>query len=239
MVKSLILLSGGLDSLVSLGLKKEELNVELALTFDYGQKSGKEEIEASKKICDYYGIEHKVIKLDWLKEITKTSLVSDDSVPTGDALINSEQSAKSVWVPNRNGLFLNIAGCFADSYGYDYILIGANKEEAQTFPDNRQEFIDALNKEFEYSTQNSLFDGSLNKGNDTKIIFPPKVVAPLINNDKNDIVMLALKSHVPLELTRSCYQGGEKHCGICESCVRLKNALLANHDQKYIKVLFE
>lgn len=224
MVKSLILLSGGLDSLVSLGLKKEELNVELALTFDYGQKSGKEEIEASKKICDYYGIEHKVIKLDWLKEITKTSLVSDDSVPTGDALINSEQSAKSVWVPNRNGLFLNIAGCFADSYGYDYILIGANKEEAQTFPDNRQEFIDSVNEEFKFSTQKSL---------------PPKVVAPLINNDKNDIVMLALKSHVPLELTRSCYQGGEKHCGICESCVRLKNALLANHDQKYIKVLFE
>lgn len=224
MVKSLILLSGGLDSLVSLGLKKDELNVELALTFDYGQKSAKEEIEASKKICDYYGIEHKVIKLDWLKDITKTSLVSEDSVPTGEELRDSKESAKSVWVPNRNGLFLNIAGCFADSYNYDYILIGANKEEAQTFSDNRQEFIDSVNEEFKFSTQKSL---------------PPKVVAPLINNDKNDIVMLALKSHVPLELTRSCYQGGEKHCGICESCVRLKNALLANHDEKYIKVLFE
>ncbi len=224
MVKSLILLSGGLDSLVSLGLKKDELNVELALTFDYGQKSAKEEIEASKKICDYYGIKHKVIKLDWLKDITKTSLVSEDSVPTGEKLKDSKESAKSVWVPNRNGLFLNIAGCFADSYNYDYILIGANKEEAQTFSDNRQEFIDSVNEEFKFSTQKSL---------------PPKVVAPLINNDKNDIVMLALKSHVPLELTRSCYQGGKKHCGICESCVRLKNALIANHDEKYIKVLFE
>ncbi len=224
MVKSLILLSGGLDSLVSLGLKKDELNVELALTFDYGQKSAKEEIEASKKICDYYGIKHKVIKLDWLKDITKTSLVSEDSVPTGEKLKDSKESAKSVWVPNRNGLFLNIAGCFADSYNYDYILIGANKEEAQTFSDNRQEFIDSVNEEFKFSTQKSL---------------PPKVVAPLINNDKNDIVMLALKSHGPLELTRSCYQGGKKHCGICESCVRLKNALIANHDEKYIKVLFE
>lgn len=222
MIKSIILMSGGLDSLVSLGLKKEELNISLALTFDYGQKSANQEIEASKKICEYYNIEHVVIKLDWLKNITQTSLVSDDDVPTGDALDDGNQSMKTVWVPNRNGLFLNIAGSFADSYGYDYILIGANKEEAQTFSDNTQEFVDAINKEFEYSTQNA-----------------PKVVAPLINYVKNDIVMLALDSGVPLELTRSCYQGGESHCGICESCVRLKNSLLANHDEKYIKVLFE
>ena len=56
-------------------------------------------------------------------------------------------------MPNRNGLFLNIAGSFADSENYDYILIGANKEEAQTFPDNTIDFINAINKEFEYSTQ--------------------------------------------------------------------------------------
>ena len=222
MAKSIILLSGGLDSLVSLGLKKEELNVSLALTFDYGQKSSEQEIEASAKICEYYNLEHKVIKLDWLKNITQTSLVSDKDVPTGNELDNPENSAKSVWVPNRNGLFLNIAGSFADSYGYDYILIGANKEEGQTFPDNTQEFIDAVNKEFEFSTQKS-----------------PKVVAPLINSDKNDIVMIALQHGVPLELTRSCYQGGAKHCGICESCSRLKHALEANHADEYIKVLFE
>ena len=222
MTKSIVLLSGGLDSLVSLGLKKEELNISLALTFDYGQKSAQSEIEASKKICEYYGIEHVVIRRDWLKNITQTSLVSDDEVPTGDALNDGNQSMKSVWVPNRNGLFLNIAGCYADSYGYDYILIGANKEEAQTFSDNTQEFVDAVNREFQFSTQNS-----------------PKVVAPLINKVKNDIVMLALNSGIPLELTRSCYQGGAKNCGICESCVRLKNSLIANNDEKYIKVLFE
>ena len=119
-------------------------------------------------------------------------------------------------------MFLNIAGSFADSYGYDFILIGANKEEGQTFPDNTQEFINAINKEFEFSTQKS-----------------PKVVAPLINSDKNDIVMLALQHGVTLELTRSCYQGGAKHCGICESCSRLKHALEANHADEYIKVLFE
>ena len=221
MVKSIILLSGGLDSLVSLGLKKDELNITLALTFDYGQKSAKTEIDASKRICEYYNIEHKVIKLDWLKEITHTSLVSEDSVPTGKALEKPEDSAKSVWVPNRNGLFLNIAGSFADSEDYDYILIGANKEEAQTFPDNTAEFINAINKQFEYSTQKK-----------------PKVYAPLINYIKNDIVMLALKHNIPLDLTRSCYQGGERHCGICESCSRLKHALEANNDTYYKKILF-
>ena len=222
MNKSIILLSGGLDSLESLGLKKEELNVSLELTFDYGQKSAEQEIEASAKISEYYKIEQKIIKLDWLKNITQTSLVSDKDIPTGNELDNPENSAKSVWVPNRNGLFLNIAGSFADSYGYDFILIGANKEEGQTFPDNTQEFINAINKEFEFSTQKS-----------------PKVVAPLINSDKNDIVMLALQHGVPLELTRSCYQSGAKHCGICESCSRLKHALESNHADEYIKVLFE
>lgn len=221
MVKSAILLSGGLDSLVSLGLKKEELNIVLALTFDYGQKSSKQEIESSEKICKYYNIEHKVIKLDWLGNITNTALCSEKNIPSGVELDNPEQSAKSVWVPNRNGLFLNIAGSFADSMNLDYILIGANKEEGQTFPDNTPEFINAINEEFKYSTQKH-----------------PQVTAPLINCNKNDIVMLALKHGVPLELTRSCYQSGEKHCGICESCTRLKHALIANNDNHYIKILF-
>lgn len=222
MTKSIILLSSGLDSLVSLGLKAKELNVELALTFDYGQKSAQKEIHAAKKICEYYNIEHKIIKLDLLKEITNTSLVSQDSIPTGNSISNFDKDISSVWIPNRNGLFLNIAGCYADSYNYDYILIGANKEEAQKFSDNTSSFIEAVNKEFEYSTQNH-----------------PKVIAPLINCTKNDIVMLALKNSIPLELTMSCYQSTEGHCGICESCLRLKDALIANNDSKYIKVLFK
>ena len=73
--KAIILLSGGLDSLVALGFPQNDYKIELALTFDYGQKSAEAEIEASAKICEHYNIEHKVIKLDWLKEITKTSLI--------------------------------------------------------------------------------------------------------------------------------------------------------------------
>lgn len=215
MSRGIILLSGGLDSLVSLGLGG--YSVELALTFDYGQKSAKYEIDASKKICDFYNIKHKVIELDWLKNITHTAIVADVDLP--DKI--DENSAKNVWVPNRNGLFLNIAGSFADGEDYDYILIGANKEEAGTFSDNTQTFVDRVNAEFEYSTNKR-----------------PKVVAPLINYDKNDIVKLALKNNIPLNLVKSCYAGGEKHCGKCESCIRLKNALKFNHADKYIEELF-
>lgn len=218
--KSIVLLSGGLDSVVSLALEKN--NVTLALTFDYGQKSAAKEIKASAAIARHYGLEHKVIQLDWLKEITHTALCSDEEVPTGEALENSAQSAKSVWVPNRNGLFLNIAGAFADAEGYTSIIIGANKEEAQTFPDNTQEFISSVNEEFKFSTR-----------------VQPKVVAPLIECDKVEIVRLALLHKAPLHLLNSCYKNTEKHCGICESCVRLKRALEANQAFEYIKQLFE
>ena len=222
MVKSVILLSGGLDSLVSLGLTREKYNVELALTFDYGQKALMSEIEASAKICEYYKVRHKIIKLDFLKEITHTSLCSNKEIPTGENLTLGEKSAKSVWVPNRNGLFLNIAASFSDSEDYGYIIIGANQEEASTFPDNTKEFIDRTEKEFEYSTRRR-----------------PKVLAPLINYTKNDIVKLAVENSIPLKFVKSCYQSGEKHCGKCESCIRLKNALLYNNCKDMVKELFE
>ncbi len=220
-MKSIILLSGGLDSLVSCGIKKND--IELAITFDYGQKSVRKEINASKKICNYYGIKHKVIKLDLLKEITSTALVSDDDVPCVnlDDEETCKNSAKSVWVPNRNGLFLNIAAAYCDSFGYKEIIIGANAEEAKTFPDNTSEFIARINKTFEYST-----------------LVKPIIVAPLINFDKNGIVKTAKENNIPLTLVQSCYNSDDGHCGQCESCKRLKRALAENECFDLIKEIF-
>lgn len=222
MNKSIILLSGGLDSVVALAYcqKYTDYNIELALTFDYGQKALKEEIDASKKIANYYNINHKLIKLDWLKDITQTSLVSDNKVPVDNFETNDSMS--SVWVPNRNALFLNIAAAFADSFNYNYIIYGANKDEANTFSDNTEEFRAQVSKCFETST-----------------IVKPQVVAPLINYSKGDIVEMAVRDSVPLEYIKSCYNSGEKHCGKCESCHYLKKALLQNNCQEYIKLLFE
>ena len=219
MVKSIILLSGGLDSLVALGCFKDKYNTEFALTFDYGQKAAKEELETSKRICDFYKIEHKVIKLDWLKDITTTALVLGSDIPTAN--IGTKESAKEVWVPNRNGLFLNIAAAFADAKDYVYILFGANKDEAKNFPDNTEDFRNKACELFESST-----------------LKHPKVIAPLINYSKGDIVRIAMEKSVPLELVRSCYDSGEKNCGKCESCTRLKNALYANGAEYLIEELF-
>jgi len=219
-IKSIILLSGGLDSLVALGAFKEEYNIQLALTFDYGQKSALGEISASKKICEFYKTEHKIITLDWLKEITNTSLVSDKEIPTEN--LGTKESAESVWVPNRNGLFLNIAGCYADSSNFTHILFGANKDEGETFPDNTEEFREKISEVFKYST-----------------LVKPIVSAPLIKYTKNDIVRLALDKGIPLELVKSCYVSGKKHCGVCESCRHLKKALKENNAQKYIEILFD
>ena len=77
-MKAITLLSSGLDSVAALAIAAESLDIEMAITFDYGQRAGKREIEYSRKVCEYFGIEHKVIKLDWLSEITSTSLVNQE-----------------------------------------------------------------------------------------------------------------------------------------------------------------
>ncbi len=208
-------MSGGLDSVAAAGFLQKEYNISLALTFDYGQKAAAKELKAASDICSYYNIEHKIIKLDWLKEITKTSLVADEEIPVSN--LGTKDSAKAVWIPNRNGLFLNIAAAFADSFEYDYIIFGANKDEGNTFPDNTEEFRAEITKAFEFST-----------------LKKPKVTAPLINYTKNDIVKIAIENNIPLNLIWSCYGSGKYHCGECESCRHLKKALIANHIEDYI-----
>ena len=226
--RAIILLSGGLDSVVSIAQAKSNgLDFVLALTFDYGQKSFKKELKASKEIAGFYNIKHEVIKLDWLKDITSTSLVAQCDVPdiSVDALDNTQvtnESMKNVWVPNRNGLSINIAASYADSFGYGYIVIGANKEEAATFSDNSEQFINDMNQVLKTSTNEDI-----------------KVLAPLIGFDKNEIVKKAVELNAPLHLINSCYNDTHKHCGRCESCNRLKRALEHNGYLNIIKELFE
>ena len=218
---AVILMSGGLDSAVAAGymINSNEYDIKLALTFDYGQKSIVKETEASKKICDYYNINHKVIKLDWLREITKSALVGETGIPHEN--LNTFSSMKSTWVPNRNALFLNIAAAFCDSYDYKYILFGANKDEGQTFSDNTEEFRASATDLFQKST-----------------LSHPRVIAPLINYTKDDIVKIAVECNVPLDFVWSCYDSTDKHCGKCESCLNLKRALENNHCTEYINILF-
>ncbi len=198
--KAIILLSGGLDSVVSLSEATKKYNIEYALTFDYGQKALKQELKASEDISIYYNIKYNIIKLDWLKK-----------------LLYSNKD----WVPNRNGVFINIAAAFAEKNEIDNVIIGINQEEGIDFKDNTKEFLEAINQELKHSTQNEV-----------------KIIAPLINKNKKEIVKIGIENNIPFEKIYSCYSGNNKHCGECMSCKFLKNALSENNRQDLINKLF-
>jgi len=213
--KSLLLLSGGLDSAAQCAFCHEQDHPVLALTFDYGQKASLNECKAAQKIADYYQIPHKVISLPFFKEFGKSSLlVSHLSLPhiKMSELENKEvtlKSAQNVWVPNRNGIFINITCGYAESLLCDQVIVGFNKEEAATFPDNSENFIHALNQSLFFSTSNQI-----------------KIFSYTTHLTKNEIVqkLNLLKKKFPMELVWSCYSGESEPCGECESCLRLLRA---------------
>ncbi len=215
-MKSIILLSGGLDSTVSMAQALQEGQVELCLTMDYGQRAARKEIAAASALAAYYQLAHRVIKLPFLNEVTTTSLVNGKGIipePSEESLDDPQQAAASaaaVWVPNRNGLFINIAACFAEALGCDQVVTGFNREEAATFPDNSVDFLEAINRSLAYSTANGV-----------------RVVSYTARLNKVEIVRLGQRLGVPWHLIWSCYHGGENMCGRCESCRRLARAMAA------------
>ena len=210
----IILLSGGLDSVVNLVMAREKGEVLLCLTFDYGQRAAVREIEACQRVCAQFSLPHRVIPLPWMQESDSSSLIRGrGEVPrlSREDLSDAErtkETARSVWVANRNGVFINIAAAVAESLGASLIVTGFNREEAETFPDNSKAFLDAVNASLEFSTLNKV-----------------QVVSYTLEMDKREIVQTGLTHHAPFEEVWSCYLGGEKMCGACESCQRLKRAV--------------
>ncbi|MDI6785408.1 MAG: 7-cyano-7-deazaguanine synthase QueC [bacterium] len=202
---AIVLLSGGLDSTVSLAKSVRKIGIKLALTFDYGQKANQKEIHAASLIARHYKIPHQVIKLPWLANITKTSLVNKEkAIPKFSFKeSNYKETAEAVWVPNRNGVFINISASFAEALGYKYIICGFNKEEGETFPDNSIDFLKSINKALNYSTLSKV-----------------KVLSFVIGLNKKGIAKEGLKYRIPFEFLWSCYDGQEEICGKCESCQR-------------------
>ena len=211
MKKAISLLSGGLDCTVATSVFANDYEIH-ALTFDYGQKSFKQELRAAKEICNKMGFKHYVIELPWLSEISTSSLNTDEDIPEVteedlDDINKSMESASSVWVPARNMVFTSIAVSFAESIKAEKIIVGWDKEEANTFPDNSKEFLKNFNKLIDVGSPENI-----------------KIEAPAIDLDKEEIVELGLKVGAPMNLSYSCYKGGNKQCGVCESCMRRKRA---------------
>ena len=209
MKKAIAVLSGGLDCTVASSVYAKDYDIH-AITFNYGQKAFKQELNASKKICEKMGFSHSVINLDWLAKISNSSLNTSRNIPEVefndlDDLEKSSETASSVWVPARNTVFTSIAASYAESIGAEIIIVGWDKEEANTFPDNSKEYLKNFNK-------------LLKIGSPIDI----EIKAPAIDLDKHEIVKLGSKVNAPIELSYSCYKGNDVHCGVCESCMRRK-----------------
>ncbi len=215
-----MLLSGGLDSVVSLARADREMDVRLALFFDYGQRAVDREREAALGAVGYFGIPYREIDLRWLGLLAPSGMrKSNQSLEIGGA--SELDTLDAVWVPNRNGVFLNVAAAYAESYGCDVIVAGFNKEEAVEFPDNQAEYVDQVNACFRFSTRSDI-----------------RVVSFTQDLTKREILLLGVELGAPLSIIWSCYAGGEMMCGGCMSCKRLLAAMNSLADDKRPRLRF-
>ena len=194
--KAVILLSGGLDSTTTLYYAKSRNYQCYVLIFDYGQRH-KREIESALAVAKKAKVFYQIIKikLPW----KGSSLIDKNfNIPVDRKL----EGIPSTYVPARNTIFLSFALSYAETIGAKAIFIGANAIDFSGYPDCRPNFYQAFQKVIQTGTK-------------AKKI---KVLTPLIKMSKAQIIRLGMKLGAPLELTWSCYKGGIKPCGVCDSC---------------------
>lgn len=203
-MSSIVLLSGGMDSLVCAGIAVKENSDVYFLHMDYGQKTSKKERECFDNIADFYQVplnKRKVIDMTFLKQIGGSSL-TDDSMEIKSSNLDSDVIPDS-YVPFRNSIILSLAVSWAEVVGAQKLYIGANHEDSPGYPDCRPSYYEAFNKVIEEGTKASNI----------------KILTPVISLRKSKIVELGLTLKVPFELSWSCYKSTDKACGVCDSCV--------------------
>lgn len=204
MKKSLIILSGGMDSVTLLYDKKDEIAV--AVTFDYGSNHNKREEEFAKYHCNELGIEHIIIPLTFIHDYFKSSLLEGASaIPDGHY---EDDTMKSTVVPFRNGIMLSVACGLAESRELEKVLIANHFGDHAIYPDCRKGFIDAMSEAMKCGTYKGI-----------------TIDAPYTTITKTDIAKIGKSLGIDYSKTYSCYKGGEKHCGKCGTCVERKEAL--------------
>lgn len=204
MKKSLIILSGGMDSVTLLYDKKDEIAV--AVTFDYGSNHNKREEEFAKYHCEKLGIEHIIIPITFIHDYFKSSLLEGASaIPDGHY---EDETMKSTVVPFRNGIMLSVACGIAESRELEKVLIANHFGDHAIYPDCRKGFIDAMSE----AMRNGTYKGIT-------------IDAPYTTITKTDIAKIGKSLGIDYSKTYSCYKGGEKHCGKCGTCVERKEAL--------------
>ena len=206
MKNSVIIVSGGMDSITLLYDHKDE--IALGISFDYGSNHNAREIPYAKMHCERLGIRHITINLDFMHQYFKSSLLEGaDAIPEGHY---ADDNMKSTVVPFRNGIMLSIAIGIAESNNLDQVFIANHGGDHTISPDCRPEFINAI-------------DGAATAGTYNNV----RVVAPYTNITKGEIASIGKRLGIDYTETWSCYKGGEKHCGKCGTCVERKEALAA------------
>lgn len=220
MKKAVVLSSGGLDSTTCLSVAVGECGKDNVKTISvyYGQKHEKE-LECARKVAEYYGVEHYEYDMSKIFEYSNCSLLKGSTEEIKHETYAEQMKdgeRVNTYVPFRNGLLLSMATSIADSLfpGEEIdIYYGAHADDYanNAYADCSIEFVEAINE-------------AINVGTYRKI----KVVAPFINTDKAGVVKKGLELHTPYELTWSCYEGGEKQCGKCATCLDRKEAFMKN-----------
>lgn len=218
-MKALVLLSGGLDSSVCLGLAVKEYGAGevLALSVFYGQKHDKE-LKAAEDIASYYGVRRLTLDLGEIFKDSDCTLLtgSKEEIPHEEYAKQLEMTGGapvSTYVPFRNGLFLSSAASVALANGCEVIYYGAHADDAagNAYPDTSVEFNRAMSEAIYLGSGNAL-----------------RIVAPFIDKSKSDVVAEGLRAGVPFELTWSCYEGHDKACGVCGTCRDRRRAFADN-----------
>lgn len=216
--RTVVLLSGGMDSCVCAGLAARDYEA-AALHVDYGQRTEMRERQAFTGICDRLGIKHRLLIRNPVFAAIGGSALTDEKIAVPDAPSEFHGSAPAergsqipvTYVPFRNAHFLAAAVSWAEVLGAEKIMIGAVEQDSSGYPDCRPEFYAAYNQAIRMGTKEGRIE----------------VVTPLIGMRKVEIVTLGLELGAPLDLTWSCYSREDRACGVCESCVLRLRAFAA------------
>ena len=204
MTRSLVVLSGGLDSTVCAALAARDGELALAVTFDYGQRH-RIELDRAAQIASHFGVDQLVVRLDasqW-----GGSALTDSSIAVPESGAGQADAIPITYVPARNLVFLSIAVGIAEARDIDAVVIGVNALDYSGYPDCRPEFIES------FAATAAL---ALKRGVEGR---PVDIRTPLVNLTKAEIAAQGSELRAPINLTWSCYRGGPEPCGTCDACV--------------------
>lgn len=204
MKDSVIIVSGGMDSITLLYDKKDE--IALGISFDYGSKHNAKEIPFAKMHCERLGIKHITIELAFMQQYFESSLLKGGAeIPEGHY---ADENMKSTVVPFRNGIMLSIAAGIAESHKLSKVLMANHFGDHSIYPDCTSAFVNAMNQATKAGTYVNV-----------------EVVGPYTGISKTDIARRGRLLGIDYSETWSCYKGGDVHCGKCGTCVERIEAL--------------